>query len=185
MQQDGARIAVGVTARQPGSGGAGRGSPAVGDVGPGEATSLRRGVEDEEHFNEVLLVGRITSEAVFREIPSGDWLASWRICVSRSPVDGFPGRRSDSIYCVSFDPGLHTEVREWRSGDVVRVMGGLRRRAWQGRSGVRITYEVEAGAVELVRRHDPVGESVAALGDGGPVASAVPFAVSFGERDGR
>jgi len=110
-----------------------------------------RAVSEEEHHNEVLVAGRITAEPRFRELPSGDHLATWRICVARHPSTRFRGRRVDSITCVSFDKGLHEYLRGWRLGDVVDVHGALRRRTWRGVAGPRSVCEVEATSVRFVR----------------------------------
>lgn len=108
-------------------------------------------VSEEEHHNEVVVAGRITAEPRFRELPSGDHLATWRICVARHPSTRFRGRRVDSITCVSFDKGLHEYLRGWRLGDVVDVHGALRRRTWRGVAGPRSVCEVEATSVRFVR----------------------------------
>jgi single-strand DNA-binding protein len=107
------------------------------------------------HRNEITLVGRVTAEPTVRELPSGDRLATWRICVARPPDTRFRGRRVDSITCVSFDTWIHDEVREWRLGDVVRMSGALRRRTWRGYDGVRSVHEVEAHGAVLVRAARP------------------------------
>ncbi|WP_040699670.1 single-stranded DNA-binding protein [Nocardiopsis kunsanensis] len=108
-------------------------------------------VSQAEHHNEVVVAGRITAEPRFRELPSGDHLATWRICVARHPSTRFRGRRVDSITCVSFDKDLHEHVRGWRLGDVVDVHGALRRRTWRGVDGPRSVCEVEAVSVRFVR----------------------------------
>lgn len=117
--------------------------------GTGEADT------DEGHRNEVLLVGRITAEPGFRDMASGDRLATWRMCMTRPPREGVSGRRFDAIYCVCFDSGLHAELETWRLGDVVRVTGALRRRIWHGRPEVRSMHEVEVRTAALVRRARP------------------------------
>ncbi|KOX19158.1 single-stranded DNA-binding protein [Nocardiopsis sp. NRRL B-16309] len=101
------------------------------------------------------MVGRVTAEPAVRDLPSGDRLATWRICVSRPPDTRFRGRRIDSITCVSFDARIHDEVREWRVGDVVRMSGSLRRRTWRGYDGVRSVHEVEVADAALVRAARP------------------------------
>lgn len=108
-------------------------------------------VSEAEHHNEVVVAGRITAEPRFRELPSGDHLATWRICVARHPSTRFRGRQVDSITCVSFDKGLHEHLRGWRLGDVVDVHGALRRRTWRGVAGPRSVCEVEATSVRFVR----------------------------------
>lgn len=151
-------------------------APGTGDAGAVGGPPPGRGPGpggDEGHRNEVLLVGRITAEPVFREMASGDRLASWRMCVVRPPREGVLGRRSDSIYCVGFDAGLHARVGEWRMGDVVRVAGALRRRVWHGRADVRSMYEVEVRTVALVRRARPQAGETAEASLSGP---AVPGA---------
>lgn len=146
---------------------AGRGARAARGTDPGEAPG-----RDGGHRNEVLLVGRITAEPVFREMANGNRLASWRMCMARPPREGVSGRRSDAVYCVGFDPGLHPELGEWRLGDVVRVTGALRRRFWHGRAEERSTCEVEARTVALVRRSRPA--------DGDLPAAAFPRATGKG-----
>ncbi|CAL9581453.1 hypothetical protein SUDANB121_05067 [Nocardiopsis dassonvillei] len=131
----------------------GGGRPEIPGVAGEGARGGRSGREGEEgHRNEVLLVGRITAEPVFRKTARGDRPAGWRMCVGRPAGQGVSGRRSDAIYCVGFDPGLHPRVGEWRSGGAVRVTG---RRVWHGRADVRSMYEVEARTVALVRRARP------------------------------
>lgn len=109
---------------------------------------------ESDHRNEILVAGRITARPLIRELPSGDRLATWRICVARSCASRYRGRRSDSITCTSFDRDLHEGIRSWRLGDVVRMTGELRRRTWRGREGMRSVCEVEARTAVLVRAAD-------------------------------
>lgn len=104
-----------------------------------------------DHRNEVVLAGRITAVPVIRHMPSGDQLATWRICVARSATSNFRGRRVDSVTCASFDRDVHRALEGWRLGDVIEVRGALRRRTWWGREGFRSVCEVEAGSVAFVR----------------------------------
>ncbi|MFF8768101.1 single-stranded DNA-binding protein [Nocardiopsis dassonvillei] len=106
---------------------------------------------ESEHRNEILVAGRITARPLIRELPSGDRLATWWVCVARPRDSRYRGRRSDSITCTSFDRDLHEGIRAWRLGDVVRMTGELRRRTWRGREGVRSVCEVEARTAILVR----------------------------------
>nr|WP_236567902.1 MULTISPECIES: single-stranded DNA-binding protein [unclassified Nocardiopsis] len=106
------------------------------------------------------MAGRITAPPRLRDLPSGDRLATWRICVVRPSDSRYGGRRVDSITCTSFDRALHGQIRSWRLGDVVQTSGELRRRTWRGREGlVRSVCEVEARAVHLVRPAAGRGEA--------------------------
>lgn len=126
-------------------------SAAVPDTAAVHAHARPRTGRDPAHRNEILVAGRVTAEPLIRELPSGDRLATWRICVGRATDSGYRGRRSDSITCTSFDGGLQEDIRAWRLGDVVQVTGELRRRTWRGRDGVRSVCEVEARTAILVR----------------------------------
>ncbi|MEV2277099.1 single-stranded DNA-binding protein [Nocardiopsis sp. NPDC049922] len=102
------------------------------------------------HRNEIVVAGRVTAEPAVRELPSGDRLAIWRVCVARTADSRFRGHRSDSITCVSFDPGVQDRVRGWRLGEVVEMTGALRRRTWRVGDGVRTVYEVEVRTARQV-----------------------------------
>ncbi|WP_017573052.1 single-stranded DNA-binding protein [Nocardiopsis halotolerans] len=118
---------------------------------PPPSQPRQRDRREPEHRNEILVAGRITAEPLIRELPSGDRLATWRVCVVRPSDSRYGAHRSDSITCASFDRVLHEEVRTWRLGDVVRMTGELRRRTWRVREGVRSVCEVEARTATLVR----------------------------------
>ncbi|MFD3686250.1 single-stranded DNA-binding protein [Nocardiopsis sp. NPDC058631] len=115
-----------------------------GTAGPGPR-------HEADHRNEIVVAGRITAEPLVRELPSGDRVATWRICVARPTDTRYAGRGFDSITCASFDHDLHEGIRAWRLGDVVRMSGELRRRTWRGREGVRSVCEVEARTATLLR----------------------------------
>lgn len=88
--------------------------------------------EDEtEHRNEIILVGRVTSPATERKLPSGDVIHQWRVTVDRPGAEG--GR--DVVDCTAWTARLQRSAASWRKGDVVEVQGSLRRRFWRGHGG--------------------------------------------------
>ncbi len=127
-------------------------SEGPGPDGPAGTPVVASDRAEADHRNEILVAGRITARPHIRELPSGDRLATWRICVVRPDDSRYGGRPVDSITCTSFDPLLHERIRLWKPGDVVRMTGELRRRTWRGREGVvRSVCEVEARTATLVR----------------------------------
>ncbi|GAA1000330.1 hypothetical protein GCM10009551_071160 [Nocardiopsis tropica] len=136
------------TATDPPPGPGARAVDRRGEPAPSDGTGPRR---EPGHRNEIVVAGRVTAEPLVRELPSGDRVATWRVCVARPTDSRYAGRGVDSITCASFDQDLHEGIRAWRLGDVVQMSGELRRRTWRGREGVRSVCEVEARTATLVR----------------------------------
>jgi single-strand DNA-binding protein len=111
--------------------------------------------------NEVILVGRLAGGAEKKAMPSGSTLTIWRVIVRR------PARRRgghvDTIKCVTFDAEVSAVVTRWSPGDVVEVVGALRRRFFGKGDGKSNSYEVEARTVRLLERPSvpPKGTAVA------------------------
>ena len=101
-----------------------------------------------EHVNEIVLIGRLSGEPEWRDLPGRDQVAVWRLIVehrdARSPQDAI-----DTIRCVTYDPRLQAAVRTWSHGDVIEVHGALRHRFWKSPTGPRGVYEVEAASAVL------------------------------------
>ena len=112
------------------------------------------GAGTQDGRNDVLLVGRLPAAASSRELPSGDVLVQFRLVIPRagSAMDREVRPRAptvDTIDCVARRPGVQRSVRGWQTGDVVEVVGALRRRFWRAGGGPASRTEVE---VERVRR---------------------------------
>jgi single-strand DNA-binding protein len=126
---------------------------------PGRATSdAGAGTVTVPGRNEVVLRGRLGSEAEERELPSGDRIATLRVVVPREPL---PGRRRaaldepkratvDTIDVVCWTATTRRSALRLRAGDVVEVEGALRRRFFGGPAGRQSRYEVEAAALRRV-----------------------------------
>jgi single-strand DNA-binding protein len=102
------------------------------------------------HVNEVRLVGRLAAEPGRRELPSGDVLVSFRLVVTRSPS----GRRRtgraptvDTLDCAAWRRDVQRVVARLAPGDVVEVVGSLRRRFWRAGAGAASRSEVEVARV--------------------------------------
>jgi single-strand DNA-binding protein len=104
-----------------------------------------------EHFNEIVLLGRLSGEPEWRSLSGDDEVAVWRLIVehrnARSPQDGI-----DTIRCVTYDPSIQAGVRTWSHGDLIEVRGALRHRFWKAPAGPRGLYEVEAASA-ILRLH--------------------------------
>ncbi len=124
---------------------------------PSASTSeISAGADQLSHANEVRLVGRVAAAAEARELPSGDVLVAFRLVVERPAEDPTRARRRaptvDTLDCAAWQPGVRRSVVRWAEGDVVEVIGSLRRRFWRGASGAASRTEVEVRRARRLRR---------------------------------
>ena len=103
----------------------------------------------DERDNCVFLRGRLGDEPTYRELPSGDVLAVFRLTVSRPP-----GERTkvDSIECASVRPRVHKTLGRLVTGDELEVSGSLRRRFWRTPTGAASRYAVDVETLRALSR---------------------------------
>jgi single-strand DNA-binding protein len=117
------------------------------------STSAKDAGEEPDDFgNEVLLRGRLRSDAELRELPSGTALVTLRVLVPRSQPDPSGRKCSDWVDCAVWSARLQARLGGWRAGDLVEVRGALRRRFYRagGDTGTRLEVEVSGG--KMLRR---------------------------------
>ena len=96
--------------------------------------------------NSVLLVGRVTGTGEEVELPSGDLLTKFRVVVPREKPE--TKVVVDTIDCVAFKPAIQKKIMKLELEDVVEIEGSLRRRFWQGATGVASKVEVEVSSLK-------------------------------------
>jgi single-strand DNA-binding protein len=100
-----------------------------------------------EHRNEVVLVGRVTSPAAERILPSGDPISSWRITVERGGDTGY-----DVVDCTAWTARNRRSAATWVKGDIVEITGALRRRFYRAGGSVASACDVEVYTARRVSR---------------------------------
>jgi single-strand DNA-binding protein len=101
------------------------------------------------HENRVSVVGRVSSAATTRTMPSGDELVTWRVVVDRPPAHG-PGPTFDVVDCVAWSARTRRSALAWAVGDVVAIDGALRRRFWRSPGSLQSRCEIEVRAAKRV-----------------------------------
>ena len=103
---------------------------------------------DNQSDNQVFLRGRLAAAVEYRDLPSGDALAVFRITVSRPAADR---ARVDSIECASVRMKVHRSLARAQPGDEIEVSGALHRRFWRTPTGPASRYAVDAATVRVNR----------------------------------
>jgi single-strand DNA-binding protein len=99
--------------------------------------------------NVVFLRGRLAEEPVYRELPSGDCLAVFRLTVSRPPGER---ARVDSIECATVRARAQKTLGRITAGDELEVTGSLHRRFWRTPTGPASRYAVHVESVRLLTK---------------------------------
>ena len=101
-------------------------------------------VEEDYSLNEVLLRGRVSQEALEKQLPSGDKVVEFRLIVSRDRQSGVDTLDIAAWSAKSRRSALSLVADEW-----VEISGSIHRRFWSGPAGLASRWQVEA--VEISR----------------------------------
>lgn len=106
----------------------------------------------QEGVNEVRLVGRMSVEPQARELPSGDVVVQLRVVVTRPPSVRKSARATvDTIDVACWSAAARRSALRQHPGDLVEVLGSLRRRFFRSGVATQSRYEVEASSVRRFR----------------------------------
>ena len=101
-------------------------------------------VEEDFSLNDVVLRGRVSQEAVEKELPSGDKVVEFRLIITRDKASGVDTLDIASWSAKSRRTALTLSPDEW-----IEVSGSIHRRFWSAPSGLASRWQVEA--VEISR----------------------------------
>ena len=101
--------------------------------------------DDYEYANEVILLGRASTPAVEKELPSGDKVVEVRIVIGRDNRDGY-----DTFDLAFWSAALRKRALTLADDEWIEVTGTLRRRFWRSGNTIASRWQVEGR--ELRRR---------------------------------
>ena len=103
-------------------------------------------VIDQEDYslNDVLLRGRVSADAIEKELPSGDKVVEFRLIVTREKREGVDTLDIAAWSAKSRRTALTLGADEW-----IEISGAIHRRFWRGAGGLASRWQVEA--VEISR----------------------------------
>jgi len=95
-------------------------------------------------LNDLLLRGRVSAQAIEKELPSGDKVVEFRLIVSRDKRDGV-----DTLDIAAWSAKARRFALSLTAGEWIEVSGSVHRRFWRGASGLASRWQVEA--VDIAR----------------------------------
>ena len=115
-------------------------------------------IEEFIPVNEVYLVGRVTSLAIEKELPSGDKVVEFRVVIgrakstsstssTRSPKSRTGKKEVDSLDIAAWSSKTRKAALSLKVDPWVEIHGAVRRRFWQAPSGLASRWQVEASTV--------------------------------------
>jgi len=97
-------------------------------------------------LNEVRLIGRVTSLAVEKELPSGDKVVEFRVVIGREKLRN--GKKEvDSLDIAAWSAKARRAALAVKIDTWVEVKGSVRRRFWRAPTGLASRWQVEASEV--------------------------------------
>jgi len=96
--------------------------------------------------NEVFLVGRVTSLAVEKLLPSGDRVVEFRVVIGRAKSRGSK-KEVDSLDIAAWSSRTRKAALSLKIDTWVGITGAVRRRFWRAPTGLASRWQVEASEV--------------------------------------
>jgi single-strand DNA-binding protein len=108
--------------------------------------SKKIAIDEFSPVNEVRLVGRVTSLAVEKELPSGDKVVEFRVVIGRGKLRN--GKKEvDSLDIAAWSAKARRAALAVKIDSWVEVKGSVRRRFWRAPTGLASRWQVEASEV--------------------------------------
>ena len=96
--------------------------------------------------NEVSLIGRVTSLAVEKLLPSGDRVVEFRVVIGREKSRGSK-KEVDSLDIAAWSSRTRKAALSLKIDTWVEIKGSVRRRFWRAPTGLASRWQVEASEV--------------------------------------
>jgi single-strand DNA-binding protein len=109
-----------------------------------KSTQKKADSEEDYSLNDLLLRGRVSQEAIEKELPSGDKVVEFRLIVSREKLSGVDTLDIGAWSAKARRVALTLTADEW-----IEVSGSIHRRFWSAPTGLASRWQVEA--VEITR----------------------------------
>jgi len=96
-------------------------------------------------LNDLLLRGKVSAQAIEKELPSGDKVVEFRLIVSRLERGGV-----DTLDIAAWSSKMRRSALTLKEGEWIEISGSIHRRFWSGPTGVASRWQVEAAVIARI-----------------------------------
>jgi len=96
-------------------------------------------------LNDLRLRGRVSAQAIEKELPSGDKVVEFRLIVSRLERGGV-----DTLDIAAWSSKMRRSALTLKEGEWIEISGSIHRRFWSGPTGVASRWQVEAAEIARI-----------------------------------
>ena len=96
-------------------------------------------------LNDLMLRGRVSAQAVEKELPSGDNVVEFRLIVTRLERGGV-----DTLDIAAWSSKMRRSALTLKEGEWIEISGSIHRRFWSGPTGVASRWQVEAAEIARI-----------------------------------
>ena len=96
-------------------------------------------------LNDLMLRGRVSAQAVEKELPSGDKVVEFRLIVTRLERGGV-----DTLDIAAWSSKMRRSALTLKEGEWIEISGSIHRRFWSGPTGVASRWQVEAAEIARI-----------------------------------
>ncbi len=93
-------------------------------------------------LNDCLLRGRVSAPATDRELPSGEHVVEFRLIITRTEREGV-----DTLDIAACSSRMRRTALSLKAGEWLEISGSIRRRFWQGPTGLASRWQIEAESI--------------------------------------
>ncbi len=116
-------------------------------VAPMASKVSEKKIDDDLDYslNDLLLRGRVSAQAIEKELPSGDKVVEFRLIVSRLERGGV-----DTLDIAAWSSKMRRSALTLKEGEWIEISGSIHRRFWSGPTGVASRWQVEAAEIARI-----------------------------------
>jgi single-strand DNA-binding protein len=102
-------------------------------------------VEQDYSLNDVLLRGRVSREAIEKELPSGDKVVEFRLIITREKTSGV-----DTLDIGAWNAKARRSALTLKADEWIEISGSIHRRFWSAPTGLASRWQVEAAEISRI-----------------------------------